>query len=309
MSRAELIDVSGWTEDEAYATYPEGARSKRAYFPAGDFPSFILPGRRYLLKRSDKRYPDQFWGEVVAAYVGNMLGVPVPPAYPAIDSRRDLAGALIEWFYQDSDASFVPAGNFMQQAIENFDRQRGTQHNFWAARAICKALQRLGALQGDWLGAWADALTFDALIGNTDRHQDNWGFLFVVKADSVTTSLAPWYDNGTSLGHERWPAHTAHWQEADFERYVRKGKHHLRWTVDSPAGCGFFEMPIRLVELDAGLKGRMQTVIDRLDFSRLEGFLAECRALPHPVPLTDWRCRFMIRLIKLRRDFLLQALS
>lgn len=89
--RVQVVDVADWIEDESFATYPEGARSKRAYFPSAEAPAFIRRDRRHLLKRSDKRYPAQFWGEVVASYLGDMLAVPVPPDIPQWTASAALA--------------------------------------------------------------------------------------------------------------------------------------------------------------------------------------------------------------------------
>jgi hypothetical protein len=42
-------------------------------------------------------------------------------------------------------------------------------------------------------------LAFDALIGNTDRHHENWGFLAVVKPDAtIDLTACPIFDNGSS---------------------------------------------------------------------------------------------------------------
>src|SRR5215467_5980582 len=50
---------------------------------------------------------------------------------------------------------------------------------------------------------WAGVLAFDALIGNTDRHPENWGFLKrIYAAQPPGWSFAPIFDNGTSLGYE-----------------------------------------------------------------------------------------------------------
>jgi hypothetical protein len=53
----------------------------------------------------------------------------------------------------------------------------------------------------DWRRWWAETIAFDALIANTDRHSENWGFLVdqSVPGDA-SYSLAPAFDNGTSLG-------------------------------------------------------------------------------------------------------------
>jgi hypothetical protein len=56
---------------------------------------------------------------------------------------------------------------------------------------------------------WAKALTFDALIGNTDRHQDNWGIIITRQTEAPNKikkmRISPVFDNGTSMGHEISP--------------------------------------------------------------------------------------------------------
>jgi hypothetical protein len=84
-----LIDVSTWVADDYFSTYPEGARDKSAFFPPDPCEiDFIRRDRRHLFKLSDKRYPEQYWGEVIAYHVGKMIGIPVPPAYPGRPQLR-----------------------------------------------------------------------------------------------------------------------------------------------------------------------------------------------------------------------------
>ncbi|MBF5080771.1 hypothetical protein [Quadrisphaera sp. INWT6] len=49
----------------------------------------------------------------------------------------------------------------------------------------------------DARGTFAGYLLLDALIGNQDRHDSNWG---VIEAPDGALSLAPTYDHGASLG-------------------------------------------------------------------------------------------------------------
>lgn len=218
------IDVVNWELDDLHSNYPEGARSKKAYFPPSSLTlDFIKPERRYLYKKSVNRYPDQFWGEVIAYVIGCELGVTIPPTFAAFDSSDGTCGALIEWFYQDGLANFVPGGNFMQQIDPGYDRKRGLQHNFRWISAIGKTLSQIHMSGDDWRVYWGKALLFDALIGNTDRHQDNWGYLFLPReAGKPNAYLSPLFDHGTSLGHERYMHLVAGWKAEDFERYIAR---------------------------------------------------------------------------------------
>ena len=46
-----------------------------------------------------------------------------------------------------------------------------------------------------------DILIFDALIGNCDRHSENWGLVGNTNSDGLKNRLAPAYDNAASLSN------------------------------------------------------------------------------------------------------------
>jgi hypothetical protein len=80
-------------------------------------------------------------------------------------------------------------------------------------------------------------LVFDALIGNTDRHQDNWALLVATRTDAKKTverRLAPAYDNASSLGTNLMEEALSRYvkSEKDLERFILKGRQHLRWSED-----------------------------------------------------------------------------
>ena len=177
--QSSIIDVVDWEIDAEFGVYPQGARAKEALFaPRGAISGVIAADRRYLFKRSRKNYPDQFWCEVVAYRIGCLLGVEVPPAFAAWNSATGLCAALIEWFYVDGESLFVHAGDFLLKVHNDYDRKQGTRHNLHHNSVLTRALSQQTRLQPEWRQWWVDALLFDALIGNTDRHQDNWGFIF-----------------------------------------------------------------------------------------------------------------------------------
>ena len=126
------------------------------------------------------------------------------------------------------------AGDFLQKLHKDFDRKLGTQHNLLDNMRLLRLLAHNVVLEPDWRQWWIDALLFDALIGNTDRHQDNWGFVFYRSEQDILCKLAPLFDNGTSLGHERFMDYVNRWIDADFNHYILKGKHHVKWSLKDP---------------------------------------------------------------------------
>lgn len=308
--QSAVIDVTEWPVDEIFETYPEGARSKRALFPPERVQiPFILPKRRYLYKRSRKRYPDQFWAEIVAYLVGGLLDVPVPPAYAAVNTRDGDCGALIEWFYEDGKAEFVAGGQYMQQIMPEYDRKKGTQHNFRSVQILCEAQEESNIVGGDWRSWWCEALMFDALIGNTDRHQDNWGYLVYRWRDGRLRRLAltPIFDNGTSLGHELFTGAVENWNEERYSFYINRGTHHIKWKVGDQHGCRHIELLSLMRKEFPRQFANSRSKLQHFDTILLERQLEALCDLRLGVPLTKERKNLYIRLIEARRTRILEA--
>jgi hypothetical protein len=159
--------------------------------------------------------------------------VQVPVALAAWNSATGQCGALIQWFYKSGAERLVHAGDFLQQINPAFERKRGTSHSMPDNEILLHRMVHGSVLIGDWRRWWVDALAFDALIGNTDRHQDNWGFIFPQAMPSLNKCwLTPLFDNGTSLGYELIPSIASGWTEERVTKYIARGTHHLRWKQD-----------------------------------------------------------------------------
>jgi hypothetical protein len=171
---------------------------------------------------------------------------------------------------------------------------------------MLRTFTRIGLLaENQWRQWWADALLFDALIGNTDRHQDNWGFLFsIAKAEGAMARLMPLFDNGTSLGHERFTEHVADWKDGEYQRYIQKGKHHVSWTLDEPRIKGHFELLEKAVQEWPETKTIIADRIANLSKFHFVDELSDLMHLPAPVPFTDERMGFILRLLAYRLDVL-----
>lgn len=320
MNSLIAVDVASWTADDEHPYFPEGSRDKQLLRCPDPSPHAILvPNHRYQFKESRRVYPEQFWAEVVAYRIGLLAGVPVPPAYAAWDSRTRVCGALIEWFYGYLDRPlqrYQSGGLLMKSAIPDYDLKRGRQHNFRQIETICGVWAKAGAhnsvaLQPDWIDVWAAMLTFDALIGNTDRHQDNWGFIIDQRRTPGKPNvwLAPAFDNGTSLGHERPADQFGRFSDQRYlEGYLAKGRHHLRWQLHDEQQAAHCDLLLMLVERHPSSLERMLKLLD-FNADTLEHDLGELTRLPVPVPLSPDRGRFMLHLTLARRTRILKALN
>lgn len=231
--KIDLIDVSEWRLDSEHRIFPFGARDKKMLWSPAEPPDGIKPNWPYLFKLSRKIYPDQYWMEVVAYIVGSHLKVDVPKAFPAVmyQNQECKEGALLEWFYDVSEERFIHASDYFKRVVTNFDNDKGKQHNIVDLIKICRMTVGKKFNWREWL---EDMLIFDSLIGNTDRHQENWGIVFerVMEGLDRNVRLSAFFDNGTSLGHEHFPERVNDWTLIKTYSYLIKGKHHLRHTQD-----------------------------------------------------------------------------
>lgn len=299
------IDLQAWDPDADHATFPQGARTKSAFLaPANPKEPCVAPGKRYLFKESKKQYPDQFWMEVIAYRIGCLLGLAVPPAFAAV--LDGTCGALIEWFYQDGKEAFIHAGDPLISFIRpEFDRKQGNFHNLHDNQHLLRLLTKRGLLKEDWQQWWVDALVFDTLIGNTDRHQDNWGFILSPPNPAHSYRLPPYFDNGTSLGHERFPERIRGWKEAEFAHYLAKGTHHVRRlpvpTTQRHRHIDLLAITVKDWPSTEAIAAARIARLEPIDFREV---LSDLSSLDLPVPLSRERLDLVLRLLDLRLESL-----
>lgn len=297
----EVVNVSEWRVDEEYRQYPEGARSKTLlYAPTIPPYSFLKSDFPYLFKLSSHRYPEQFWVEVFAYRFGREVGIEVPEAFVAINDNKDLSGALIEWFLEPGSEISKPGGDFFVDYVPGFERKKGRQHNFETITRIYEDLaEKYPEIKGRWLKHWTRVFVFDALIGNTDRHQDNWVVILNNREHSIR--FAPAFDNGTSLGHEIRQekfqlAKDKNWLEV----YISRGCHHIRWRLDDANPAGHFELLEKICMQYPESKQEIFDFLLSVKFDNIMRLIDELCLFEVPVRLSQERGAFILTLIKAR---------
>ncbi len=309
MPTITAVDITLWERDFDFPVFPQGARAKWAVIsPADQFNLPIHPSRRHLFKYSLPRYPSEFWSEIVASHIGEHFDIDVPKAYPAFDRVSDHAGALIEWFYEDRIERFVQAGDFFQLLVPGFDRKRGTQHDFVTVMDIRELLSRY-ALDPRWYEKWGEMLFLDALTGNGDRHQDNWGIVVSTTKNPQQRQivLAPAFDNGSSLGREFQEVRLSQLDARWVQRYIAKGRHHIKWHSSEPKGQPHLALLLRLGRVFPEVRRRLRSLA-LLSIEPIIEAVHELSALPFPIPLSQERADFMERLLRARFGRLQAAL-
>lgn len=332
----QSVDVSEWTVDEQFSPYPEGSRDKYALISPSDcaYPG-IVPNHRYLLKFSNPRYPVQFWSEIVAYRIADLMGVPAPECFLSSDPNSGQPGSLTSWFYgkqieadapwptdlvvdsqigggQDVEDGFapedaprtyslyVPGSSYMARFIEDYDFKKGKQHNLKTLRNFVTLLRMKYGI--DYWPLWSMYFIFDAIIGNTDRHQDNWGVLWRRdQTGNLNPRFAPAFDNGTSLLHEILDRKLPAFQDQEFRlRYIGRGRHHLRAERDAANQLGHLDLLRLILEARPDLSAYMKPCCDFSSDALTEQVSSLCE-VDCPVPLTSARAQAMIAIVEERR--------
>ncbi len=315
---SEIIELKdGWEYWEGSPIYEEGSRAKSSLVcMLPNPPGLIRPGWRYLFKQSRSRYPWQFWMEIAAYRIGCVIGVDVPPSHAAIDIEG-VPGSLTEWMF-DANANnqgLILAGEFMLRKDPKYDRTKGTTAGHCHHLDIVLPVVRFGKGNTRFI----KMLVFDTLIANTDRHHDNWGLLWsILTSDSVPavqglhSSLAPAFDNGTSLGHERLeeklPSILA--DREWFKRHATHAaaRHHIRLHPEDEKGAPMLEL---VPELLRHFPDMLPTVRACATFGDedIRNVIYPLCDFDMPICLSENRAEFICRMVCERRDMLMERLN
>jgi hypothetical protein len=162
-----------WTEQQWFNT--GGTRAKK-YLLAPD-------GKFYYFKRSQfkpstaakpgKDFKFEFWNEVIAYEVGTLLGFTVLRYDIAVDG--ELMGCISESMINSDREELIEGIKYLQAYSPDFDPAKKEHRGQYTFSLIEQALA--SAKIGHYIDALLEVIVLDAIIGNGDRHQENWAFI------------------------------------------------------------------------------------------------------------------------------------
>ncbi|MEO1061940.1 MAG: HipA domain-containing protein [Actinomycetota bacterium] len=140
------------------------------------------------------------WAERVAGAVAEALGLPAAVVELATGGPgADTSVGVISRSLLSTDESLVHGNELLAEiGVSGDDPHDRTGYTLDAVRQV---LERVDAPPASELTAWETFVGFlvlDALVGNTDRHQENWAVI----ARGGDRRLAPTFDHASSLGFQ-----------------------------------------------------------------------------------------------------------
>ena len=236
---------------------------------------FRRGNERWLFKEP-RSNTGEHWAEKVTAEIGHLLGVPCARVELA-EFQGKLGSASLS-FADRSEGKFLIHGNeLLAAAMTGYDKDKIRKQSDHTWANILAALARLKTLEQLDRPAAADMAGYiflDALIGNVDRHHQNWGCLLQMFPEGKSRfTIAPSFDHASSLGRELLPEEAERrMAEKRVANYVDKGRGGIYRASEDKRGAN----PLALAcELAIERPDLFTLWLERLRQAPMES-LAEC---------------------------------
>ena len=152
------------------------------------------------------KYPQsrtgQHWAEKIAAEVAAILRI--HHARVELAEFQDNRGSVTESFAR-SGRSLYHGNQVLERVIHGYDPEKRFRQSNHTLGNIFRAMDDIFLEPKAAKSAkmfMVDYLLLDAVIGNTDRHHENWGVLQKRVGDKWKGFVAPSFDHASSLGRE-----------------------------------------------------------------------------------------------------------
>lgn len=165
---AKFYNITTWNERPYFQTL--GTRDKVIVENPYDHSEYYF---KTSLKRDMKDYKHEFWSEIIASEIGELLGFDMLKYDIAFN--RGQIGCL-------SKSMVTQGKNTLNEGIKyltGFDttynpEDKGSKKQY-TFQLICETLNYYRV--GHYIDKIIEIIILDSLIGNSDRHQENWGII------------------------------------------------------------------------------------------------------------------------------------
>lgn len=292
-----IRDITSWTPRD-----PEHRGTKEKFWLEDP------EGRLWLFKHRKRPDIGDDWAEKVVAEIADCLGL--PHAVVDLATFDDRPGIVSRDFTERGARGELLLGN---QLLVRLDERYPDERTFhMPAHTVERVLGAVSLpdIQPPWgfqpfnsvreaAHVFLGYLLLDAIVGNQDRHHQNWGFLLLPIPDSTIPELAPTFDHASSLAfnlsdEQREKRLSTRDKQFTVEAYVRKGRSKLfRAETDTQA-----LHPVEAFRTAGALYPRAREAwLERLE----ELGLDRLQAMIDPVPIermSDTSKRFAKRMLE-----------
>ena len=225
-----IIEVQeDWLLDQRDAYEAMGSKAKFWYRPGGD-------STRWLFKYT-RGNSGEHWAEKIAEQVARLLDIPHARVELAVfDGNR---GSVTESFI-DGELELFHGNQILDMVVSDYDPEARFGQSGHTLENILLALDYVfaGTHKGENAKLqFAEYAMLDGVIGNTDRHHENWGIVLKWAVEGQIAFLAPSFDHASSLGRELEDGRRAMLLVEDrVGQYSERGRGGIYWSQDDRRG-------------------------------------------------------------------------
>lgn len=173
MSDVEFIDACDWNEQIWLSS--GGTRAKKILLDESGQSWFFKCSEKKEAKEGKpaKHYKYEFWSEVLAFQLGKAWGLDILRYDPAIFGHE--IGCISKSMHNAGQEQLIEVGRFMTAISDDFLPAYNETRNEYTFQLLATTLDEFGLAK--YMDQFFQTILFDAVIGNTDRHQENWAFI------------------------------------------------------------------------------------------------------------------------------------
>lgn len=185
--------------------------------------------QRWLFKEA-REGTGEDWAEKVVAEVARVAGIPAATVELA-ESNGRRGCASLSFADPDNAETLIHGNEILAGFVLGYDPRKKFHQSDHTLGNIAAAIRKMfpeKEYQDTVLTELARYLILDALVGNTDRHHENWGVVMrATRAEhgtEMTMEVAPSFDHASSLGRELLDeARRGMLAQGRVGQYVRRG--------------------------------------------------------------------------------------
>lgn len=254
--------------------------------------------REFLIKIPNPKRQDECWVEKVVCELCGIAGIPCA-AYDLCECVSTTTGGAVTTQLGVITKNMCPQGwrlslgNALMTACLGADEyissmKKGKPNPTYTIENVMICLENLEKIsKGTWIGEGARVrfcqyLALDAVVGNQDRHHQNWAILENENDGIHERMMAPTFDHGASLGRglldeERRARRATKDRNFKVAAYAERAK--SMFTCTTPNGVvsrlSTLQALQRALELCPTAKKQVLEILDRLSVEQVTGIFDE----------------------------------